>query len=288
MKKFISSSLIGILCIFVLVVYQLVRFTDHKLHVVVCDVGQGDGILIITPSQKHIVVDAGPDKKMLDCLARHVPFWQRTIDLAVLSHPHFDHFMGFLYLLESYTVKQFATEQLDNPVASFKAVIEKLQEKKIVQRQLFAGDTFRTSDGVVLQIVGPSKEYLMTTSPNGTIGESAEFASVIVNVRFGEFTMLLTGDSQKEGIHDALRYITSDIDILQSPHHGSATGLSAGILQALKPTLAVISVGSKNRYGHPTSVTLDLFKQHNIPVERTDKRGDIQVVSDGKEWEIKD
>ncbi len=286
MKKLLSITLIGLLAIGLLVGYQLVHFSDHKAHLVFCDVGQGDGILLITASKKHILFDTGPDKKILACLSRHLPFWDRTIDLVVLSHPHFDHFMGLWYLLDTYTIKSFATEKLDNPVVSYQSLLEKIKAQGIPTRFVSTGDLFRLTDGVILHIDGPSKQYLLETSPNGKIGENKEFASVLTQIRYGKFSALLTGDSQTTGISDALSSIALPIDILQVPHHGSATGLNDEVLGRLLPRSAIISVGFKNRYGHPTNFTLSLLKKQQIPYERTDQQGDIEIVSDGKTWQM--
>src|SRR3989344_499996 len=131
MKKYllIGIALLFLLCVFSL--FQYLKFSDGKLHVVFCDVGQGDGIVIRMPNGKMIVVDGGPDDAVLDCLSGHMPFWQRTIDVAILTHPHSDHLMGFLPVMQRYTVKLFATEQLVNNTASYRNLQDLLKEKKV-------------------------------------------------------------------------------------------------------------------------------------------------------------
>src|SRR5438046_2210377 len=119
MKRISITILITILSLGIMFVYQLAIFHDGKLHVVFCDVGQGDGILITTPDSKHILVDSGPNKSIIDCLSRHMPFWERTIDLAILTHPHSDHYSGFYYVIQSYSITGFATENLKNKKAGF-------------------------------------------------------------------------------------------------------------------------------------------------------------------------
>jgi competence protein ComEC len=85
MKKVLLLTLSGLFLLAGIAAYQYVHFYDNKLHIVFCDVGQGDGILITTPDRHHIIVDAGPDNKILSCLSRHMPFWERTIDLIILG-----------------------------------------------------------------------------------------------------------------------------------------------------------------------------------------------------------
>jgi competence protein ComEC len=281
MKKYLSLTIIAVLALACFLTYQYFIFNDHKLHIVFCNVGQGDGILVRTPAQKYILIDSGPDKSILDCLGRHMPLWQRDIDLALLSHPHTDHFMGFYYVSDRYHIKAFATENLDNKTPGFQMLLSQLREKKIPSRHVLQGDRFKLDNGVSLDIEGPSLRYLNMTSPGGQIGDSKEFASVITKVSYGSFSTLLSGDSQAVGLEDALGTIGGPVTILQSPHHGSATGLSAELLEKLAPKLAVISVG-KNNYGHPALATLYLLK--DIPTKRTDKVGDIEIITDGQSW----
>lgn len=265
--------------------YQYLQFHDGKLHVIFCDVGQGDGILIKAPNEKLIMVDSGPDRKILDCLSRHTPFWVRTIDLAALTHPHADHFFGMFFVLKQYHVTTFATEDLMNKTAGFEELMGEVTSQKIKQERVFAGDNWQIGD-VKLEIVGPSPEYLTQTSPGGTIGESKEFASLITLLTYGTFHLLLTGDSQTDGLKLVLGEIPKNIDVLQSPHHGSASGIDDELVSVLDPHIAVISVGAKNRYGHPNPKVLQIYKDHDIPVYRTDQMGDIEIVSDGEKWKI--
>ena len=280
-----------ILCALVVVMgYQYARFYDGKLHVNFCDVGQGDAILIVTPNNKHILNDGGPDQKVMDCLARHLPFWERTIDLLILTHPHADHFFGMFDILQRYRVKSFATEDLQNKTQSFQELIKLLNTDHVPQRRVLAGDSWilQQSSGqdVALNVVGPTAEYLHETSPGGTIGESKEFASVVTKLSYGSFHVLLTGDSQASGLENALDDINDHLTVLQSPHHGSGTGLNDNVLTALAPKIAVISVGV-NKYGHPSPVTLNLYNSHDIPYYRTDQKGDVGIISDGKTWKVK-
>jgi competence protein ComEC len=266
--------------------YQYFHFHDGKLHVIFCDVGQGDAILIVTPNNKYILNDAGPDQKAMDCLARHMPFWEQTIDLMILTHPHADHFFGMFDILQKYQVKAFATEDLTNKTRGYQEFLKLLAQKHVPQRHVSVDDSWQVGN-VHLDVVGPSEAYLNQTSPGGTIGESKEFASVITEVSYGSFRVLLTGDSQASGLDSSLNNINGNLTILQSPHHGFATGLNASVLQALSPQMAVISVGAHNKYGHPSPQTLDLYKTYEIPFHRTDQEGDVEIISDGKKWQVK-
>ena len=292
----IASGLLFLLgCI---LIYQNITYNDKKLYVVICDVGQGDAIFIRTPQGSDILIDSGPDDSVLSCLGKHMPFWDRTLELVLITHPHADHFTGLFSVLKAYKVKAFATEDLENKTLGFGELMKMIKNQDISTRFVFAGDKFRLKDGVMLEIVGPTKEFLSQTSPGGTIGESKEFGSILTLIKYENFSALLTGDSQSEELKEAIQSFDfapfgaaqgkqGKIAILQVPHHGSKTGLNADILDFLQPKLAVISVGAKNKYGHPTRFTLDLLKSVNIKVLRTDQDGEVEIVSDGNMFKVK-
>ena len=295
-KTLVILSILFILLANILI-YQNITYNDKKLHVVFCDVGQGDAVFIRTPHGSDILIDGGPDGSVLSCLGKHMPFWDRDLELVILTHPHSDHFTGLFSVLKTYKVKVFATEDLENKTLGFGELMKMIKNQAISTRFIFAGDRFSLKDEVMLEIVGPTKEFLSQTSPGGTIGESNEFGSVETLVSFGNFSALLTGDSQSEELNEAIQSFESapfgaaqgkqgKILILQVPHHGSKTGLNAEILDFLQPKLAVISVGAKNKYGHPTPFILDLLKSKNIKTLRTDQNGEIEIVSDGKNWKV--
>ena len=287
MKRIIFFSSLILLLFVSLFLYQYIHFNDHRLHVIFCEVGQGDGIFLRTPSGKTILVDGGPGKDIEDCLAGHMPFWQRVIDLMILSHPHADHLNGLNRVLKSYTVRHFVTEPLGNKTMGYKNLIETVKAERVDTHDVLAGEVIRMGDGVVLHILGPTKAYLERTSPKGIIGESAEFGSIIQVISYGNFDVLLDGDSQVEGMKQATQGLAlrKQIELLQVPHHGSRFGLDEKILSQLSPKLSVISVG-KNNYGHPSSKTLQLLQQAKVPFMRTDQDGDVEIVSDGRNWWI--
>ena len=140
MKKVILLASIAVFLLGGLFLFDYSRFNDGKLHVIFCDVGQGDAILIKTPTNKHILIDAGPDRKVLNCLAEHLPFWERDIDLFVLTHPHADHFMGMYFILERYNVTQFATEKLINKSDGFGELMRMVEERGIPVKCVAKGD----------------------------------------------------------------------------------------------------------------------------------------------------
>ncbi len=280
MNKITFIVALTIFSLVFLTFWQYVSFNDAKIHIVFCDVGQGDAILIKTSNNKYILVDGGPDRSVINCLSKHMPFWNRKIDLMLLTHPHADHFFGMFYVLERYQVGAFATEDLVNKTAAYNELMKMLDAKGVSRSYVSSGDQWSIGNTEVI-VAGPTQEYLFQTSPGGTIGESKEFASLILNIIFGDFSVLLTGDSQVSGIEDAQNQLELPIDILHVPHHGSGTGLDEEVLKDLEPTLAVVSVGAENRYNHPHPRIMSLLQSLQIDVLRTDQKGTIEIVSDG-------
>lgn len=261
-----------------LFVYEKSFYFDGKLHVVFCDVGQGDGIFIRTPAGSDILVDAGPDDKIMKCLNRHMPFWDHDLELVFATHPDADHIGGFESVLKSFTVKSFNTSKKSKNTAVFARIQKLIDDKKIPFRYLFAGDVYSTSDGIKIRTDWPTQEYV-SSDQNGKL--DANSFSLVELITYGKFKTLLTGDIES-GILNKIYGSGLSIDIFKLPHHGSKTGVDDTTFQLIKPGLSVISAGKNNRYHHPSPETVALLKKYNLEYKSTVGRGDIEVISDGQ------
>ena len=286
MKGFL---LVILLCIFLtlgIYITSVISLSDKSLRIIFCDVGQGDAIYVRTPSGIDMLIDGGPDEKVLSCLSRHMPFWDRSIDMVFVSHPHADHFVGLLSVLERYKVGMFLREDLVNNTEAYSVLSREVSSQKIKEKVLWRGDKIRFPDGVTVSVLGPTKSYIDITSPDKKIN-SSEFASMILKVSFGEFDGVFTGDTQlrqfREDFKESGRY---KVEVLQIPHHGSKTGVDIELLREIKPSIAVVSVG-KNSYGLPNKQVLEMLSQMKIKTLRTDVVGDIAIVSDGRKLEVR-
>jgi len=237
-KRFIVFILAGVFALFGLVIFQNARLNDNKLHIVFCDIGQGDGIFVRTPSQTDILVDAGPDDKILSCLSNHMPFWDRDLELAFATHPDADHIGGFLYVLKNYKVLSFNTSKKSKGTKVFANIQSLIDSQNVPFKFLYQGDLYTLSDGVKIEHLWPSKSYV--ESDDGKLDPNS--FSLVQILTYGNFKTLLTGDIEYQ-ILDTLFNDSSKIDIFKLPHHGSKTGVDDATFQKIHSSLAIISAG---------------------------------------------
>ncbi len=251
---------------------------DNILEVTFFDVGQGDAIFIETLNQTQVLIDGGPDKTVLEKLSQTMPFYDRTIDLLILTHPDADHITGLVEALNYYQVEHILTSGFEKDTAVYRRWRELINEKNIPLTIVQAGQKVILSKGVILEILWPEQPLAGIKSANN--------ASVVGRLIYGQTEFFLTGDIEKKIEQRLLNQdwnLTSDI--LKVPHHGSKTSSNYNFLKAVNPQIAVISVGLNNRYKHPHAEVLERLK--NYLLYRTDKNGDIEISTDGIGFAIK-
>lgn len=239
-------------------------FFDKRTKIVFCDVGQGDAAYIRVHNRIDVVIDAGPERKILNCLGRYMPFYDRTIELAILSHDQKDHFGGYEYLSDRYDIKQFIISPGQTNKA-FKKLEKKLREKKI--------GIITVSKGTVISIAKDSFSFFWPR--NNCIAPDDNDCSLIFLFQEGGFKALFTGDASASALNSSLNDAMKNVSILKIPHHGSKNGLTKKFLEFTSPDIAVISVGAHNSYGHPNHEVLDILQRSRTKIKRTDKDGDI-------------
>lgn len=282
MKKVIFILSLILFSTGVLFFFFYLNFYDGKLHLVVCDVGQGDAIFVRTPSGADVLIDGGPDKSVLSCLGNHMPFWDKTIEVVILTHPDADHITGMVDVIKRYNVNALFTQPNPGKTDIYKLFIRELAEKKLSAKFVKAGDVLKMPDGIEFHIISPQ-----SSQPDpGANSSSLNAYSVILKLKYGKFSALLTGDAGSE-VQDRIAEAAGDVDVLKVPHHGSKTGMSDYYLSVIKPEIGLISVGVNNRYGHPSQISLDFLRSHNVRVYRTDQNGEVEILSDGLKYSIK-
>ena len=285
-KKYLILTCFSLFILSLLFITEVVWYNDGKLHVVFCDVGQGDAIFIKTPTGSKILIDGGPDESVLKCLSKHMLFFDRKIDVVMLTHPHADHLTGLISVVRRYDLMSYDTENVKISAPEVKILEDYLAEKNLTANLLKKGDILSNQSDFNIEILRPDGE-VTKKRPNFSDLEAKDLDfngfSLVEMALFGNFKMLLTSDSDNFLDKNAVEE-TGFIDVLQVPHHGSKNGLTQDFLKRARPKLAVISVGKNNSYGHPAKETLELLKKYNVRVLRTDKDGEIEIVSDGKSF----
>lgn len=275
------------------------NITDGTLKITHCDVGQGDGAYIRFPDGRDMVVDGGPNDDIIECLSKHMPFYDRHIDIVLLTHPQKDHMQGLISVLDRYDVGYMVRSDIQNNTEGYAQLLAIIEKKKIPVKFVTAGDRVMVGNATVT-ILWPTADQITrmkpsmvseTSSSPRVLGASTgdlNDGSIVFWLRYGTFDEVFTGDADTRIEKNYLGTpLSSDgIEVLKVPHHGSKTGMSESYVSWLKPKVAVISVG-KNNYGHPADAILTLLNQYSAKTERTDKVGDIEIQTDGKIWGIK-
>lgn len=251
-----------------------------ELKVDFLNVGQGDSEYLSLPNGQDILVDGGPRERVLTELGEVMPFWDRKISLVVVTHNHSDHISGIVEVLKRYEVDEIWLSGAVHTSDQYLEMLKLIRDKKIKMRLVKAGDE-KYFDQVKIRVVYPEESF------KGVKPEDQHEADVVMRVSYGKSTLLLTGDLSEDQVSElsgAKEILASDI--LKVPHHGSATGLTAELLEKIKPKVAVIEVGKNNSFGHPKKSILNLLKYHEVRVYRTDLDGRVEFVSDGTGYRL--
>jgi competence protein ComEC len=266
---------------------------QRLLEVDFLDVGQGDAILIKSPYGQNILIDGGPDNKVLAELGRNLPWLDRKIDLIILTHPHDDHVSGLIDVLKKYQVERILmTAVLTHPASAaeaplprgeyappFKEFLQVLAKKKTPVIIVAGKQTITLGDGLVLEILYPGKNNL---------GADLNENSIVAKLIYKNKEFLFVGDA---GIKTETELLAEKADLkadaLKVGHHGSETSSSLDFLRAVAPSIAIIEVGVANQFGFPKADTLWRLNKVGAKIFRTDLNGTIKIKTDGKGIEVR-
>ncbi|OGE81712.1 MAG: hypothetical protein A3E98_01920 [Candidatus Doudnabacteria bacterium RIFCSPHIGHO2_12_FULL_48_11] len=247
---------------------------DFLLHVDFLDVGQGDSIFIQTFQGNQIVIDGGPSDQVLGELGKVMPFYDRTIDLLILTHPDLDHVAGFTDVLKRYRVKKVLLTGVSADTAAYKQFAEALEKEKAEKIYAQVGQRVWLDSATVFDVYYP---------PPGIVEAKLKTndTSVMGKLSFGKASVFFTGDvTDKVERQLAAAGFNLDSDILKVAHHGSRFSSAEEFLSAVSPAYAIIEVG-KNNYGHPTEEAMGRIQGAKAEILRTDQNGTVRFVSDG-------
>lgn len=243
------------------------------LRVDVLDVGQGDSILIRTPANKVILIDAAePGGHVSEQLKRE---GVDHIDLVIATHPHADHIGGMQQVLKDYPVKLYVDNSLPHTTQTYEGVMTEIEARKIPYRAAVNGSVFNLDDGAKLEILFPNGAKLTGTRSDLNAN------SVVTRLTHGSDCFLFAGDSEEPTEQALLTQGLTQCDVLKVAHHGSQYSSSPAFLAAVRPKIALVSVAAGNRYHHPGPDTIERIRALGTAIYRTDESGQLSLTSTG-------
>ncbi|MFB5284870.1 ComEC/Rec2 family competence protein [Peribacillus asahii] len=248
-----------------------------KVHII--DVGQGDSILIQTGNE-NILIDAGNKGTGDEVVAYLKKQKVKTLNAVVSTHPDADHIGGLDEVIYAFKVNKVYAPKVSHTTVAYKDFLTAVKKKGLKITTATKGVEISTkAKDISLKFIAPVKTYSKSDLNNW---------SAVLLLTHGSKKFLFTGDAEKEAEADMLaKKLIPKVDVLKVGHHGSKDSTTTSLLNKAKPTYAAISVGKSNRYGHPTSQTLNRLKAAKSKVYRTDKQGNIIFTSTGKKITVK-
>ena len=281
-RKHLYLYLLAVLAVTTFLVWQEVFYLEDRrgrvfLHVFY--VGQGDAIFIEAPNGNQVLIDGGPDDRIMEKLAAAMPFWDRSIDLIILTHPHADHLDGLLEVLKRYEVGMVLESGVNHSIPEYGEWRDLIAKKNITRVLAERGEMVKLGGGISLNVLTPFQSF------DGITVKNVHDAAVIVKLGYASSSALLMADAEA-ALEKKMVLSGGNLkaEVLKVGHHGSKTSTSRELLEAVRPRFAVIAVGKKNRYGHPVQEVLDRLADYGITIYRTDRDGDIVFASNGKNF----
>jgi len=251
---------------------------NDNLKVYFLNVGQGDSAFIKTPENHQIIIDGGPNSSVLENIFRLIPFWDKTIDLVILTHPDRDHMQGLTEILKKYKVDYILQTGVEKNSDEYNEWIKILENQKKMGSNIIA---VKAGDNIYLGNVEIKILFPLENSTEKIIKNSANEDCVVSKLVFVNNSFLFTSDISAKAEKEIIEKEKNvNADVLKVAHHGSKYSTSEYFLANTNFKFAVISVG-KNSYGHPTPEVLQRLEKFGIYVLRTDMNNNIEFISDG-------
>ncbi|TSD01545.1 MAG: DNA internalization-related competence protein ComEC/Rec2 [Parcubacteria group bacterium Athens0714_26] len=265
----------------VLVWYAVFCESRAGAEIYFLDVGQGDAAFIEASNGNQVLIDGGPDRKVLSELSKVMPFYDHSIDVLIESHPDADHIAGLIEVLKNYKVGAIIEPGTVSDSSVYVELENLIKEKRVKKFILSSGAKIDLGNGAYFDVLLP---------PAGadTSKMSSHDGILVLKLYYGNNSFLFTGDMENKMENYLVSTDSAGLksDVLKIGHHGSKTSTSELFLGWVQPQYAVISVGKDNKYGHPTQEILDRLVQFKIPILRTDEKGTIEIKTDGENLKV--
>ena len=272
---------------------------EEQVTIKALDIGQGDALLINTGAQV-ILIDTGDNKyrdgehkgennnQLFEALEHE---GITHIDKLIVTHAHADHIGNAANVIKKYPVGELIYNGIPSAGSPFRSMLKAANGNGVTKTQVKAGDVLDFGKGVLFEVLSPTSELVAKDTKELTANEKVNVnnESIVGRLTFGEFSMLFTGDAEKEIEKELVaRYGGEKLNskIYKVAHHGSHSSSSKSYVKAIKPEWAIISCGREKTYGHPHKEPMKLFKDMGINVMETDLNGTITITTDGKIYAV--
>lgn len=267
-------------------VWTMILPAPRIMRVCFLDVGQGDAIVIETPSGRRLVVDTGPRSETTSQgLLTVVPYLRSTgaqvVDALLLTHADSDHVGGATDLLQTMAVRRLIVSGEGEESPAMREVLQTARGRGVEIVRIRRGQSLDFHDGVIAQVIHPPSGHMAKDNKDNN-------ASIVLRLRYMSTSLVLTGDAEESAEQRMIRSRQPlKADVLKIGHHGSRTSTSPEFLRSVHPQVAVISCGRHNAFGHPHPQITSRLGEAAIPTFRTDRDGAIMVESDGRTIRIR-
>ncbi len=272
--------------------------TKNNLIVTFFDVGQGDSALIQMPSGEKILIDAGPTQLIVSKLENEFSFFDKNLDYALLTHPDADHISGFYFVTQNFNIKNILENGDKNKDTQiYKNIEEQFKKKGLEDREIFVN----CGDRINYENINKPKIFILHPRQDKLISNDSNENSIVALLIYGKYSFLFTGDADKVVEKNLFKEIDicfsnedinlikqnlKNLTVLKVSHHGSKTASSEDFIKILKPVYSIVSVGEKNRYGHPNEETVHTLEKYSKNIFYTNKYGNITFITDGTNLEF--
>ncbi|MDO8743089.1 MAG: MBL fold metallo-hydrolase [Candidatus Azambacteria bacterium] len=280
--------LIGLLAVSLIVWFLVLSQNPGRmLEAYFLDVGQGDSILIKTPKGQTMLIDGGPNNKVLEKLGKYLSPLRKRIDVIILTHPHADHVSGLVEVLRRYDVGLVILNGVYLKTDNYDQFLKAIEDNEVNVLIAEAGEAIHFDKNLEFDIIAPLKNLADTAFNKqsegfGAVSNDMNETSIVGKLIYNDFSIMFMGDATAKIENQLLAYgVGLKSDILKVGHHGSKYSSFPIFLKMVAPKAGIIEVGAKNFYGHPSPAALSRFKMFGINIFETGKNGDIRVFSDG-------
>ncbi|MCM4096599.1 MBL fold metallo-hydrolase [Clostridioides difficile] len=258
----------------ILIIISLLIGCDKKslLSIHMIDVGQGDSILVQTPTNKNILIDGGDEDSENIIISYLRQKRIKTIDIIIATHPDSDHIGSLDNIIKKFNVNSIYMLEQSTDSEAYQNLINSCTDKNLSIQHLYKNDVLNIDNNINIYVLSPSY-----------IQEESNLNSIVFKLTFNDNSFLFMGDAEEENEKEILHsFKLNNINFIKIGHHGSNSSSSLEFIKKISPDIAAISCGYKNQYGHPHREVINNLKQNHVSIYRTDRIGDIVFYSDGE------